>query len=288
VGVGSYGVDVAYEGDDVFASVSHRLGEVRVVDAPVPSPAASMPDSGISDEIGAGGAPPPVWRSVVGSRELVSAGGVGRVRVSVGMVSKRRISAGGKLVVVVTVLGKGRRAKVNAGNVGYLLEPVGGGVSKAKAKVGKAVKVAQGKGDKAWSGLKRRVTLTGLAVGSYKLRLGYVGDGVLGDAVSKVVGVRVSQAVASVKVNAPRSVSVSDRVRVDVAVRAKGLNPTGKVVVSWGKGLSKSVALKAKAKGRVTVKLPTLARGSYTVKAVYTGSAKIAKKSSGRLKVVVT
>ncbi|MDR1426980.1 MAG: Ig-like domain repeat protein [Bifidobacteriaceae bacterium] len=277
VPAGTHEVSVSYGGDDVFQAASASVGKATVKpkpEAPAPDPPAAVPDPPAPPT----GPAPPVWRSVAGSKALVSAGGSGRVSVSM-KVSGRRTTAAGKVVATVTVLGAGAKSKVKPGNVAYWLESAAGGQGAAKVKAAKSVKTSTGKGSKARAGVKRKVTLSGLTPGTYVLRLGYVGDGVLGDGASKAVRIKVSKAKPAVSVIVPSSVAPSAKAKVTVKVSAKSLKPTGKVVLSWGKGKSKTVVLKAKAKGRAVFVLPKLSKGSYTLKASYSGSAKIAKKA---------
>ncbi|MDR1295570.1 MAG: Ig-like domain-containing protein [Bifidobacteriaceae bacterium] len=77
------------------------------------------------------------------------------------------------------------------------------------------------------------------------------------------------------------------RATVTVSVKVAGSpRPVGTVVVSWGKG-TKTATLKASAKGKVTIRLPRLSRGTYKVKAKYIDSNGKATSSSAALRLRV-
>jgi hypothetical protein len=80
-------------------------------------------------------------------------------------------------------------------------------------------------------------------------------------------GSPVTVSVKARAVKARVSTKSKAKVRLSVAT-ADGSAPEGTVVVSWG-GLSKTVALKTGANGKLTVSLPRLAKGSYKVSAVF-------------------
>jgi hypothetical protein len=72
---------------------------------------------------------------------------------------------------------------------------------------------------------------------------------------------------------------------VKITVKAKGIaKPTGKVKVTVKKGSktvkTKTYSLAAKSKGKMTLKLPKLAKGSYTITVAYQGNAQIAAKTA--------
>jgi hypothetical protein len=87
--------------------------------------------------------------------------------------------------------------------------------------------------------------------------------------------------------------SVKASVRPTVAVKVSGKSvarPTGKVTVTWTNGTakgSKSVTLKAAAKGKISVKLPALAKGTYAVTAKYAGNGAVSAKSAKKVQLTV-
>ncbi len=92
---------------------------------------------------------------------------------------------------------------------------------------------------------------------------------------------KVAAYVPTVSVKAPRTAKTTTRTKVTVTVKATRLTkrPTGTVRVTAGKTTVK-VALTARHKGTVSVRLPRLARGSYTVTATYTPSKALSKHLS--------
>lgn len=81
-------------------------------------------------------------------------------------------------------------------------------------------------------------------------------------------------------------ITKAQHARVKVSVAPKSQKPTGTVTVHYG-SKSKSVKLTAAAKGSVTVTLPKLKKGSYTVYATYSGSSRFASDSSSTAKLTV-
>ncbi|MDR1151465.1 MAG: Ig-like domain-containing protein, partial [Bifidobacteriaceae bacterium] len=92
---------------------------------------------------------------------------------------------------------------------------------------------------------------------------------------------RVTAKVAKAKIG--RGTRATVKVTVKVPGSAK---PTGKVAVSWG-SRTKAVTLKASAKGKVTVKLPRLSRGTYRLTVRYVDSAGKATSSSKAVRLTV-
>jgi len=89
-------------------------------------------------------------------------------------------------------------------------------------------------------------------------------------------GVALKAAKVTVKL-AAKKIARKDRGKVTVTVVVPGVaKPTGTLVVKAGKK-SVTVALKAAKKGKVTVKLPKLAKGSYGVTATFAPTAASAK-----------
>jgi len=83
-----------------------------------------------------------------------------------------------------------------------------------------------------------------------------------------------------------KAVKVKGKKRVRATVKVtSAVKVTGKVKVTWTKGKkTRSVVAKVK-KGKVTVTLPRLAKGTYKVKAGYKGSKTVASKTSKVAKV---
>ncbi|MDR3201910.1 MAG: hypothetical protein LBT54_02045, partial [Bifidobacteriaceae bacterium] len=77
--------------------------------------------------------------------------------------------------------------------------------------------------------------------------------------------------------------------KVRVTVKAKGIaKPTGKITVKYGSKASVTYKLTAKAKGKISKTPPKkVKQGAYKVKATYTGSTQIAKKTSRTVKIKV-
>ncbi len=98
---------------------------------------------------------------------------------------------------------------------------------------------------------------------------------------------KTAKANSSIKVRlAKKKIRATKRVKATVTVKAKGVaRPTGKIVVTVGK---KKVAkkLKARHKGKITVKLPKVKRGKHKVRANYKGS-KTVKKSKTKKAVTL-
>jgi|GEM_PF-6365520 len=85
-----------------------------------------------------------------------------------------------------------------------------------------------------------------------------------------------------------RSVKAGAKAKVKITIRAKGVaKPTGKVRIFDGKKRIKTVTLKARNKGRLTVTLPRLKTGKHRIKVTYLGTSQVAKKSSTVKKLTV-
>ncbi|MBK7819834.1 MAG: hypothetical protein IPJ61_01845 [Tessaracoccus sp.] len=100
--------------------------------------------------------------------------------------------------------------------------------------------------------------------------------------------VTVAKVKATVKVTVPKSVAKNKQATVKVAVTTPVANPTGTVKVTVN-GKSVSVKLTAAAKGKVSVKLPKIAKaGSYKVGTVFTPSGTTAKSTAKSATVTKT
>ena len=99
---------------------------------------------------------------------------------------------------------------------------------------------------------------------------------------SSAVSVKVTKAKAKVTAKfVKKSVKAKARARVAVKVTAKGIaRVTGKLVVFDGKKKIRTVSLKKKHRGKITIKLPRLSKGKHRIKVVYQASKNVRKKAS--------
>ncbi len=115
-------------------------------------------------------------------------------------------------------------------------------------------------------------------VGTHRLRAEYAGGGLVRSSAT-------ARAVTVVKA-APRvglTVRGGSRPQAAVTVAATGLTPTGRVSVTATRGSARTVVvrqLRAAQRGKVTVGLGTLSRGTWKIKVSYAGSATIAAGAS--------
>lgn len=78
---------------------------------------------------------------------------------------------------------------------------------------------------------------------------------------------------------AKKTITAKQRAKVTFTVRSKGVSPiTGKVTITYGKK-SRTVTLKPGHKGKATVTLPRLKKGTHKVTVTYKGGAKVKKAS---------
>lgn len=126
------------------------------------------------------------------------------------------------------------------------------------------------------------VTLPKLGVGSYKVTVAYAGDSQVSAAKVATVGtlkvVKASAKVSATLVQSTIRSSIAPKVAVTVKASSVA-QPAGKVTVKYG-SKTKTVTLKASAKGRVTVTLPKLKKGSYKVVVTYTDAYGTSAKST--------
>ena len=85
---------------------------------------------------------------------------------------------------------------------------------------------------------------------------------------------------------ADKHITKSQKAKIKVTVAPTSSKPTGTVTVHYG-SKTKSVKLTAGDKGKVTVTLPKLKKGTYKVYATYGGSSKFASDSSTKATLVV-
>ncbi len=107
-------------------------------------------------------------------------------------------------------------------------------------------------------------------------------DAAVAGSTSKAVTLKVTKTKAKVTAKlAKKSVRVGTKGKVTVTIKATGVaKPTGKVVVYDGKKKIRTVTVKAKHGGKVTITLPKLKKGTHKIKVTYNGSTEVAKKTS--------
>ncbi|WGL53366.1 Ig-like domain-containing protein [Nocardioides sp. BP30] len=133
-------------------------------------------------------------------------------------------------------------------------------------------------------------TLPKLAAGSYSYTLSYPGDDQI-LAFSKTGTLSVAKgSVASVKGTASKKPTSKKAgvEKVTVATAAGNATATGKVTVTLKKGSAKKTATATLKSGVATVKLPKLAKGTWTVKLAYAGDADYAASTASGTPVKVT
>ncbi len=81
---------------------------------------------------------------------------------------------------------------------------------------------------------------------------------------------KVTKLSPTVTLKAPKTTKASSRVKATIRVRTPGITakPTGEVRLTYGKK-SRTVALTARHRGKITVTLPKLTKGTYTLRARY-------------------
>jgi len=127
------------------------------------------------------------------------------------------------------------------------------------------------------------VTLgTALKPGTKKLVAEYAGNANLAAASSTAVTVKVAKATPKVTLTVPKTVKASTKAKVKVKVTATGTKPAGKVklVLTKGSAKVKTITVKVRSGKTSTVRLPKLKKGTYRLKATYTGSSTVATKAS--------
>ena len=99
---------------------------------------------------------------------------------------------------------------------------------------------------------------------------------------SSAVSVKVTKAKAKITGKlAKKRVKATKRARYTIKLKVAGVpKPQGKVVIRVGKKKIRTITLKAKHRGKITVKLPRLAKGKHKIKATYRGNASIKKKTT--------
>jgi len=101
-------------------------------------------------------------------------------------------------------------------------------------------------------------------------------------ATSNAVKVAKLKAKVSAKL-AKKSIKAKQRGKVTVTVKISGIKkPTGKLLIRDGKKTIKTVTLKAKHQGKVTVKLPKLKKGKHKISAQLKATKQLAKSTSSK------
>ncbi len=133
------------------------------------------------------------------------------------------------------------------------------------------------------------VRLPALKAGRHKLTVVYGGTGELAGATSRARTLTVAKAKSKVSLKLVRSkVARSAKAKIRVTVKVAGIaGPTGKLRIYDGKKRLRTVTLKAKHRGRLTVTLPRLKAGKHRIKVVYAGSSQTTKKTSAKKTLTV-
>ena len=162
---------------------------------------------------------------------------------------------------------------------------------KGKARLGKTVRATAPRWDlagvaTAYQWLRAGKPIKGATAAKYKLKKADVGKRISVRATGSLAGhddgVAVSKkkkvAKGKPKVTAKvKNVKAGKRARVVVRVKAAGLaKPRGTVIVKYGKKTIKT-KLAAKRKGKITVRLPRLTKGTYRVRVTFKPKAKSKK-----------
>jgi hypothetical protein len=127
-----------------------------------------------------------------------------------------------------------------------------------------------------------------LKLGSHSLVATYAGSATASAAVSPTFVVKVNKLSSVTTVTAKKfTKNTKPTVTVKVAKLANGKYATGKVRVYVGGKSVKLVTLKASAKGKIVVTLPSKYSKTISVKAKYFGSTNVAAKTSSTLKLGV-
>ncbi len=126
-----------------------------------------------------------------------------------------------------------------------------------------------------------------LAVRSYNATLTYAGSpGVTGSSVRSTVSVgKAPTARPTVKVSKRPTSKKKGKATVTVKSGVKGLTPTGKVRITVTKGKSTKRINATLRKGKASVSLPKLKKGTWKLKVTYNGSATQGKGTSKTYKV---
>ena len=137
------------------------------------------------------------------------------------------------------------------------------------------------------SGLFSVVTPATLKVGKHRITAVYSGDAANAPSTSVVSTLTVKKAKTKVAVTKTKSVKGGKTVvKVKASSRADEAAATGKIRVYVGKKVVKTVTLRAKNNGTISVTLPKKYSSKMSVKVKYMGSSKLAAKTSKTIKVV--
>lgn len=128
------------------------------------------------------------------------------------------------------------------------------------------------------------VPATAVAPGSRALTLAYGGSPTVSSgSVSKTLV--VDKAKATVKAATAKTISRTANGKVTVTVTAPGVVPTGLVTVYDGKKAIAKGTLTAARKGKITITLPKLKKGTHQIKVVYGGSTYVLTATSSTIQV---
>lgn len=119
----------------------------------------------------------------------------------------------------------------------------------------------------------------GLRPGAVEVTASYAGQpGVTGSAGR--ADLRVTKAAPKVRLVLPRAVASSKRAQARLRVVLPGVRPAGQLVIREGRDVVAVVTLKASAGGRVSVRLPRLAKGRHHLRATLGGSELVRSSTS--------
>jgi len=125
----------------------------------------------------------------------------------------------------------------------------------------------------------RTIVLPRLKVGKHRITASFSGSHVA--PTSPVTTLRVTKAKPKVKLKLAPKVRVGSRAKATVRVKVVGIaKPTGKLVFKDGKKKIRVVKLKAKHRGKITVRIPRLAAGKHKITVTYQGTKQVKKKTS--------
>ncbi len=126
-------------------------------------------------------------------------------------------------------------------------------------------------------------------VGKHQLTATFVGNTSLLPSSSARARLTVTKAKPKVSFKlVKKKISRSAKAKVKVVVKVAGIaGPTGKLRIYDGKKRLRTVTLKAKHRGRLTVTLPRLKAGKHRIKVVYAGSSQTTKKTSAKKTLTV-
>lgn len=135
-----------------------------------------------------------------------------------------------------------------------------------------------------------RISGKALKPGSHPVRAAYLGNGVTPKASSPRRAVTIRKLTAKVGTKLSRTVSKKKRATLKVAVVEKPnlfASPTGTLRVYDGKKRILTTSLSSKGKGKKTIRLPKLKKGTHKIRVYYGGNGYILSKYSSYRKIKV-